>query len=153
MKTKILVTTLMLVVLLSFISIAIPAVQAAVVVVEETQITTDTDSQFGAEIYGNRIIWNDGDNLDTDIAEKYIYHYIISSNTLMTPILIDANYVQSPTIHGDIIAWTDYNRVDLGGGVDSYYDVYMFNLVTGTAPTTNPVANARALGWLAKWIT
>jgi beta propeller repeat protein len=83
----------------------------------KTQITTNAASQRNSDIFKDKIVWEDGRNLNGDI---YMYDLSTSTETQIT------NNGQShyPSIYNDRIVWYDYRNGNM--------DVYMFTL----APTS-----------------
>jgi beta propeller repeat protein len=86
----------------------------------ETQITTDPDNQWMPAIYGDRIVWMDERNDNTDI-----YMYDLSTET-ETQITTDPDFQYGPAIYGDRIVWEDRRNPP------GYSDIYMYDLATST---------------------
>jgi len=91
----------------------------------EIRITTNKSDQCDPAIYGNRIVWNDNRNGNTDI---YMYNLSASTETQITT---NKSWVSSPAIYGDRIVWED--------GRNGNADIYMYNTSTSTETqiTTN----------------
>ncbi len=84
----------------------------------EIQITNDESDQCDPVIYGNRIVWNDNRNGNTDV---YMYNLSTSKEALITK---NESWASSPAIFGDKIVWQD--------GRNGYSDIYMYNLATSS---------------------
>lgn len=96
-------------------------------VLTEYKITYEMGPQLA--IYGDRIVWTDSRNGNSDI-----YMYDLSTHN-ETQITTRKSYDFSPDIYGDRIVWNDYRN---GNG-----DIYMYNLSTKkeTPITTNGSAS------------
>jgi beta propeller repeat protein len=100
----------------------------------ETRITTNTSSQLNPDIYGERIVWQDGRNGSGDYWDPtgnwdiYMYDTFTSTETRITT---NESLQINPAIYGDKIVWQD----DRNGNSD----IYMYNLSSSaeTQITTN----------------
>jgi beta propeller repeat protein len=100
----------------------------------ETQITTNTSSQLNPDIFGERIVWQDGRNGSGDYWDPtgnwdiYMYDTFTSMETRITT---NESLQINPAIYGDKIVWQD----DRNGN----WDIYMYNLSSSTETqiTTN----------------
>jgi beta propeller repeat protein len=100
----------------------------------ETQITTNTSSQLNPDIFGERIVWQDGRNGSGDYWDPtgnwdiYMYDTFTSTETRITT---NESLQINPAIYGDQIVWQD----DRNGNSD----IYMYNLSSSTETqiTTN----------------
>ena len=94
---------------------------------EETQITTNTASQAGSAIYGDKIVWSDQRNVNWDI---YMYDLTSGLETRITTNTYEQN---DPAIYGDKIVYYDYRN----GNRDIYLTL---TTSTETRITTNTAA-------------
>jgi beta propeller repeat protein len=100
----------------------------------ETQITTNNSNQLNPDIYGERIVWQDGRNGSgeywnpTGNWDIYMYDTFASTETRITT---NESLQINPAIYGDKIVWQD----DRNGNSD----IYMYNLSSSTETqiTTN----------------
>jgi len=86
----------------------------------EKRITTDTTGQYYPSIYGDKIVYEDYRNGNSDI-----YMYDLSSNTEKR-ITTDNNEQYNPAIYGDKIVWQDYRNGN--------WDIYMKDLSENLLP-------------------
>ena len=84
----------------------------------ETRITFNDAEQTGSSISGNRIVWSDTRNGNSDI-----FLYDISTHT-ESQITFDTSWQYGPAISGDQIVWVDDRR--------GYADIYLYNISTHT---------------------
>jgi beta propeller repeat protein len=93
----------------------------------ETQITTNTSNQLNPDIYGERIVWQDGRNGSgeywdpTGNLDIYMYDTLASTETRITT---NESLQINPAVYGDKIVWQD----DRNGN----WDIYMYNLSSST---------------------
>ena len=122
--------------------LVVKTVDAAVMNIDEFQITTDPAQQNEADIYGTRIVWQDNRNGNWDIYMCDLYgggcDVQITNNT--------SNQF-GPAIYGDRIVYYD----DRNGN----WDIYMHDLVnhtetqitTNTATQQNPAIYGNRIVW------
>ncbi|MBI4837631.1 MAG: fibronectin type III domain-containing protein [Nitrospirae bacterium] len=84
---------------------------------KEIQITLNPADQYIPSISGNRVVWEDYRNGDSDI-----YMYDISTG-VETRVISDSSDQYAPSISGDRIVWTDYRNGNS--------DIYMYDISTG----------------------
>lgn len=93
----------------------------------ETQITINTSNQLNPDIYGERIVWQDGRNGSgeywnpTGNWDIYMYDTLTSTETRITT---NESLQFNPAIYGNKIVWQD----DRNGNSD----IYMYNLSSST---------------------
>jgi len=85
-------------------------------IVYDKPITTDPNDQIEPSISGNKIVWEDNRNGNSDI-----YMYDLSTNQ-EKQITTDPNEQSFPSISGDKIVWQDYRNGNS--------DIYMYDLST-----------------------
>jgi beta propeller repeat protein len=98
---------------------------------EVLRITNDTVNHVKPQVWGDHIVWQEGDDSD---SEWNIYLYDISTRTTLE--LGDGSgLAMSPATWGDRVVWQDGRN-----GVD--FDIYLYNITTGTEiPITNDSAD------------
>ncbi len=140
------------------------------VVIEETQITTDTGIQRMPHIYGDRIVWTDWRNAGSDI---YMRNLTTGQETRVTT---DSNLKWGASVYGNWIVWVSEvtgqneaiyryniqsgNKYPVTANYHNHYDrqekpaiygnkiiwgenhIYMYDMTTGR--TTTVVSNGRS---------
>ena len=117
-------------------------VDAAVMNIDEFQITTDPAQQNEADIYGTRLVWQDNRNGNWDI-----YMYDVNGSGGNVQITTNTSNQYGPQIYGDRIVYYD----DRNGN----WDIYMYDLVnhsetqitTNTAIQQNPAIYGKRIVW------
>jgi len=119
MKKKFL-TLLALITLISASFFAIANVQAATIVVSETQVTSNTADQYYPDVYGDITVWQDNRNGNWDI---YMYAPYVDMWHPEIQVTTSSDSQVSPQIYDDVIVWQD-NR-------NGNWDIYMYDVSTG----------------------
>ncbi|MFH1838605.1 MAG: hypothetical protein ABH808_03915, partial [Candidatus Kuenenbacteria bacterium] len=83
---------------------------------KEKQITTNLSDQYNPAIYGDKIVWQNNGNGNSDI---YMYNLSTKKESRITTNLSDQ---YSPAIYRDKIVWQDWRNGNS--------DIYMYNLST-----------------------
>lgn len=98
------------------------------IILTETQITTNESAKVNPSIYGDRIVWQDVCDGNSDI---YMYNISTSKETQITT---NESIQWCPDICGNRIVWTDMRN-----GNWDISDIYMYDLftLTETQITTN----------------
>lgn len=99
------------------LQLTVPAALAAAPKSEPVAITTDLREQLNPDISGDKIVWNDFRNGDSDI-----YMYDLTTRTEI-PLIVAVGHQELPKIDQDKIVWVDSQNS---------ISVYMYDLTTKT---------------------
>jgi beta propeller repeat protein len=125
--------------LILFLILVPSAASAAPLTIAETQITTSGNAS-NADIYSNRIVWQDARNGGNDV-------YMYDSSTKKETRITKSGSAVNPAIYGNLIVWSDGRN---GNGED----IYMYDLsakkemrITKSGNSSNPDIYGNKIVW------